>query len=50
MPENCNECEYTKTCQSHYGGLGCKKWNEYCGKNDEPQGSFLVAPAQQEGE
>ena len=42
MPENCNNCEYTKCCQSHYGGLGCKKWKEYMDKKQEPVGSFLV--------
>ena len=24
MPNNCNECEYTKTCQRYYGAKGCK--------------------------
>lgn len=23
IPNNCNECEYTKSCMSYYGGLGC---------------------------
>lgn len=28
MPNNCTECEHTKTCKSHYGGLGCKHKGE----------------------
>lgn len=28
MPKNCTECEYTKTCKSHFGGLGCKHKEE----------------------
>lgn len=23
MPKNCNECEQNKSCQSHFGGIGC---------------------------
>lgn len=28
MPKNCNECEYTKTCHSFYGGWRCKHRDE----------------------
>lgn len=24
MPKNCNECKYHDSCNSYYGGLGCK--------------------------
>lgn len=24
IPNNCNECNYTKTCIGHYGGSTCK--------------------------
>lgn len=24
MPNNCNECEYTKTCQRYYGARGSR--------------------------
>lgn len=26
--KNCTECEFTKTCNSYYGGLGCKMKEE----------------------
>ena len=32
MPNNCNECEHTKTCQSHFGGLGCEYQKEIARK------------------
>lgn len=37
MPNNCNECEHTKTCKSHFGGLGCKHNGEIAekGKRNE---------------
>lgn len=24
MPNNCTECEYSKTCKSYYGAKGCE--------------------------
>lgn len=24
MPNNCNECPYTNTCQRYYGAIGCE--------------------------
>lgn len=30
--KNCTECEFTKTCRSYYGGLGCKMKEEDQGK------------------
>lgn len=36
MPRNCNECEYRETCQSYFGGLGCKHKDEIAQQtNDE---------------
>ena len=32
-PQNCTECDRTKTCQSHYGGLGCE-YKEEIEKHD----------------
>lgn len=32
IPENCNKCEHTKSCNSAYGGLGCRYEKEICAK------------------
>lgn len=28
FPNNCTECEYSKTCKSYYGAKGCKHEKE----------------------
>lgn len=28
MPNNCNECPHTNTCQRYYGARGCAYHNE----------------------
>lgn len=36
MPENCNECKWTKMCNAaHYGSLGCKHRDEITKKGRE---------------